>query len=194
MATRMAYHLSSIIKSVDESVNVGESTAKAKNTNLRGVGGSSPLTGYSKRVNALLCDAIPLIWNDYVNSPSVNDMLFLTTWFTDSRDYEIIFRKGVTNKPMQRMSTDRRMQGYDSYVDIHIFVRTQGGDTEPDILATIEQGIEDIIELNHTTLIPNARVFVDFLGPASSEDEDDVQALWHSVMNVRVAYEKFTVD
>jgi len=191
----------SIIGNTNESVAVGEARNKLITTHNFGVAGTNPLSDYAQRINVLLCDAIKAKWDDTLYGvdedpspgfPSVanNDLIFLNTWFTGSKDIELIFKEALDDKPALMRSTDWRYQGHITTVDIHAFVRGAGGDVEPEDVGAVNRALETIIALNHTTLIPNAVVNVAFSQPAPTENQDDFQTLWHTLMKVRVQYFK----
>jgi hypothetical protein len=83
-----------------------------------------------------------------------------------------------------------RLQGVQYFVDVHIFVRGSGKDDEPDLLAEVEDGLEKVIEVYTTELIPNAHCTLNSIVPSTTENADDLQNLWHSIAAVQVNFWK----
>jgi hypothetical protein len=75
-------------------------------------------------------------------------------------------------------------------VDVHIFVRGSSKDHEPDLLAQVEDGLEKLIEVYTTQLIPNAHCIMNNIVGAATERPDDLQALWHDIAEVEVNFWK----
>jgi hypothetical protein len=178
------------IENVDETVNIGESVVVAKNTGRWGLAGTEPLEDLKRRVNVLLANAVREKWDDFIGEPQSDDILIGNTWRTGSKDIEIHFRINSGAKPTFERSTDHRYQRYYTYVDADIFVNAAGPDDEPEALGQVEFGLDKLIELNQTTLIPNCECKVTNFQPAAEENVDDLQTLWHSAMTVEVSYWK----
>jgi hypothetical protein len=161
-------------------------------------GSTSPFADLTARINVLLCDAVKARWNLDVHGnvtppipyPSADEINFLNTWVTGTKDVEIIFRESYDDKPVQLRSTDWRYQGHITTVDVHTFVRGAGGDIEPATVGQVLRGLDKIVALNRTTLIPNAWCEIASTQPAPTEREDDLQTVWHSLMKIRVNYYK----
>lgn len=192
--------MSNIIRddSDNSTVSVNETTSSLITPHNYGVAGTDPLSDYSQAVNVLLCDAIKARWNlDLYNNdgppfpyPSAEDIIWTNVWFTGSRDTEIIFKESFDDKPMNRRTIDWHRQGHVLTVDVHSFVRGAGGDVEPDALGRVIRGLDKVVALNHTTLIPNAVVDIVSSQPAPTEANDDYQTLWHYLTKMRVQFWK----
>jgi hypothetical protein len=164
-----------------------------------GIAGSSPFADYASRINVLLCDAIKARWNQDVHGdiippipyPSAaDDIIWLNTWYTGSRDIELIFKEEFDDTPVQLRTTDWRYQGHITTVNLHIFVRGVGGDVEPAILGQVIRGLEKVVALNRTSLILNGWCEVISTQPGPTERSDSNQTLWHVLMKIRVYYYK----
>lgn len=182
--------MSDIVKVRDETINISESVRAVMNSGTYGVAGTSPLADYDKRINVLLCDAFIARWATTITEPMQSDINFLTSWYTGSKDIELIFRQNAVDRNTSMRSTDWRLQGVRTFVDLHIFVRGAGGDAEPDTMRAVENAVERVIETNHDRLIPHASCACTSIVPASDELIDDLQTLWHSIMTVEVVYWK----
>jgi hypothetical protein len=183
--------MSSIINNDNSPINITESTREL--TSNYGVAGTGPfLQDYSARLNVLLKDAIKARWDTDVGTPATSKMLFLTTWFSATKDIELIFRQGFEDKPALRGSRtiDVRLQKHIVTVDIHIGVRSGGGDIEPPVLNTVIKGLDKIIALNHTVLIPNAVVELVSTQEGPVERPDSRQTFWHVLCKTRISFWK----
>jgi hypothetical protein len=183
--------MSSLNQSSDDSLSVSENTTKYV-TNF-GVAGSEPLADYADRLNVLLCNAVKARWDTYVISPTASKILFGVNWFAGIRDIEIVFRQGFEDRPIGlrgSRSTDGRLQQHVSTIDCHIGVRSNGGSNEPANLNKSVNGLEKVIAMNETVLIPNAYVFFSSTQQGPTEKVNDLQTFYHVLCKVRVMYYK----
>lgn len=178
----------------NEDVSIVETARAVKNTGRRGIAGTNPLVDWSARVNEKVLEGVRNMWDSFNPDPPADEMVLGSTWFTQTKDVEIHFRNNGTPKLMSEFSTDHRYQRYRTFVDAHIFVQGAGPDVEPPRLSLTENGLDNLISLNETTLIPNAECVVTHLQPASDEVADDLQVLWHSIVTIQVSYWKVRVD
>jgi hypothetical protein len=63
-------------------------------------------------------------------------------------------------------------------------------DDEPDLLGQVEDGLDKVVEVYTTELIPNAHCSLENIVPAADEPIDDLQTLWHSIASVEVCFWK----
>jgi hypothetical protein len=181
--------MSSIIHNDNAPISITESTREL--TSNYGVAGTGPfLQDYSARLNVLLKDAIKARWDTDVSTPTASKILFLNTWVTGTRDYELIFRESYEDKPAYGRTTDWRLQQHANTVDVHIFVRGKGGDVEPPALGQIIRGLDKIVAVHCTTLIDNAVCEVVSIQPGPTEKLDDRATVWHQLMKIRIWYWK----
>lgn len=166
-----------------------------------GVAGTDPIADLSARAHILLMNAIKTRWNLIVHGnitppipfPAEADIFFLPTWTTGARDVELIFKEEFVDMPSNLRSVDWRLQGHTATVNIHIFVRGRAGDTEPPLLGQVISGIEKIVVLNKTSLIPNAWCEITAVMPGPLDREDDIQTHYHSIIKVKIHYWKVVV-
>ena len=151
-----------------------------------GVAGSSPLSESPARMNVMLMNAVQAAWDANVVVPPSSEILFLPTWFTGTRDIEMIFRPSFYDQPYWGRSTDWTLQLVMETIDVHIGVRGISSDQEPLFLSSTIQGLERVIEINCRTLIPNAWMTVENIMQGATEKADDLQTFWHSFVKVGV--------
>jgi hypothetical protein len=149
----------------------------------------------SSTFNVLLMNAVQATWKaDTTSDPAVANILFLPTWYTDTSDITMAFRHVDETRPQLEHTTDGRYESVYDMVDIHLWVRSAGGDAEPTDLAKMINGLKTILHKNKATLITNCICQVTAILPGRLEIEDDRQTLWHRIIRVQVKhYEVSTV-
>jgi hypothetical protein len=65
-----------------------------------------------------------------------------------------------------------------------------GRDDEPDLLGQVEDGLDKVIEVYSTQLIPNAHCCLNNIASRGIEVADDLQTLWHDIAEVEVNFWK----
>ena len=171
-----------------------------------GLAGTDPIADLTARVNVLLMNAVKTKWNQTVHGTSYDpppapqpypldtDIYWLPTWTTGSKDIQLIFKEEFTDLPSQLRTTDWRLQGYVSTVNIHVFVRGDSKDQEPVILGTIIRGIEKVIAIHKTSLIAKAWCEVTGVLQGPQDRTDALQTHWHHIVRVRVHYFKIVIS
>jgi hypothetical protein len=184
--------MSDIVNNLNETDKIIESVARSRSFAGYGVLGTEPLAPFPKRRNVMLRDAVAANWDSVTASPSASEVRFLTTWFDDGADFELIFLPNSYSKPAVRgmRSTDWRLQQVSEFIDVHVFCRSAGGDEEPATVGLLEDALEAVIETNSTTLIPNAHVTLERVVAAPEPNPDDLKTLYHDVATCQVAYWK----
>jgi hypothetical protein len=177
---------------VDESITISDSAVSAHNAGRVGVAGSTPLGYYNKRSNVLLLEAVKSKWQQTTGvNPALGSVHFLPTWFSDSADTELIFNLNDRDMPVSQRSIGWRYHTVQDFVDIHVFVRGAGGDTEPANLASVENALQEIFRIYGKELVENAICTIIRIIPGRGEDgasEGINETLWHSVFTVLVRY------
>src|SRR5688500_5699345 len=158
-----------------------------------GVAGSVPLALWDTQLNTKLMDAIKTAWAAYADSgggtvPAASDILFTDTWFPNHKDIEMAFTLPSTTNNEIRGSTDRRIKQYFSNVDIQVKVRGRGGAGSPPLLAQTLNGLQSVIQVRHSNLIPLANCEITSILPGATEQLDDSMSIWHREVRVRVSY------
>jgi len=183
--------MSSLLGNSNDTVGISETTRKIKSS--YGVASDSVfLQDYQQSINILLKDSIKSKWDTYTLDPPASKILFSEVWFTQSKDIEIVVLNGFTDKPQVRgsVTTDRRMQKVIQNVDIHIGVRSRGGDVEPPVLNKVINALDEIISLNKRTLVDNLVCEVVSVQQGPTERSESRQTFWHKLMKVRTFYWK----
>lgn len=154
-----------------------------------GVAGSSPFGELSKPAHLLLRDAVEANWNTYSNSdPPASDVYFLgSIGWRDYGDIQLSFHPSINVRPILGRSTDWRRIPELAYVSIHLWVRGNSMDSEPDSLPKVRRAIERMIDQNPTTLIPPLIISIDRVDPAPTESPDETT--WHWVYNILMRYD-----
>ena len=143
---------------------------------------------FTKPVHVLLKEAVQTVWPTITVDPPVSDIGFSNTWFTDSRDMEMIFLHSVEVRDIARRSTNWRFMPMTTFVDIHIFARGNSVDEEPNYLHKMRQALDKLVETNRTTLIPNCAITLE--SSNYIEEKDNQQNVWHWLYSCSVRYAK----
>lgn len=180
-----------IIDVISESVGISddETSKRVANQQRYVVAGSN--ADFTKPVHILLKEAVRDVWPDVTVDPAAADILFSNTWFTDSRDVEMIFLHSVDDRSLSRRSVDWRFMQIATFVDIHIFARGVSVDEEPSHLFKTRMALENVIETNKTRLIPNASIVLESSNYIPGED--NTQNVWHWLYSCGVRYAKTPV-
>jgi hypothetical protein len=146
---------------------------------------------FAKPIHVLLKEAVQTTWPSITVDPPVTDIYFSNTWFSDSRDIEMVFLHSVEVRDITRRSVDWRFMPMVTFVDIHLFVRGTSVDSEPEILHKVRNNLDLLIEGNKTTLIPHCEITLE--NSVYIEEKDELQHVWHILYSCRVGYSKILV-